>query len=284
MIKEEKMIRMRDGVELFTRIKEVGSPIWIVATHGIGEHSERHNYLLDLFAQYFNIFQYDLRGHGKSGGARADVKNFSEFNQDLEELLKFLVESYRMKRYLMFGHSMGALITAGTVQNYMKEIEGPEKIFFCAPPAGYSDTLGKLIDYLPAHIFDKIGTSRYSMKLGGLVDLNYLSHDPRVKDNYIHDPLNELKIHTRLLFGMVHASKEVFSRPIRAKCPAFCVVGGEDRIVNPLSLKRYFENIEKTFQFNIIEGGYHELHNEIEKYRKPYFEILKNFFMECLYR
>jgi alpha-beta hydrolase superfamily lysophospholipase len=37
----------------------------------------------------------------------------------------------------------------------------------------------------------------------------------------------------------------------------------------------YFNNIEKKAQIKVIEGGYHELHNEIEKYRKPYLNFLR---------
>ena len=65
---------MKDGVELHAKIQETGSPIWLIHTHGIGEHLDRHQYLTDLFGKDFNIFQYDLRGHGRSLGPSAYVE------------------------------------------------------------------------------------------------------------------------------------------------------------------------------------------------------------------
>src|SRR3990167_8856677 len=105
-------IKMHDGVEISCQIKEMGGPIWLVATHGIGEHQERHQYLSDIFGQYFNVFRYDLRGHGRSGGPRGDISSFGQYMEDLNELIQFLHQEYRMKRYVLFGHSMGALINA----------------------------------------------------------------------------------------------------------------------------------------------------------------------------
>ncbi|MBI2520606.1 MAG: alpha/beta fold hydrolase [Bdellovibrio sp.] len=279
-----RAIKMRDGVEISCKIKEMGGPIWLVATHGIGEHLERHQYLSDIFGQYFNIFRYDLRGHGRSGGPRGDIDAFSQYMEDLSELIQFLHQEYRMKRYVLFGHSMGALITASYLQNFHKTEYYPERVFLSAPPAAYVGLLGKFIEYAPPGLFRKIEQSALGLKLRGLVDLQYLSHDPRVREAYLADPLNELALHTRLLFGMAAAAKDVFARPIRPKCPAMCVVGSEDQIVNPHFLKKYFANVDRSFDFQIIKGGYHELHNEIEKYRRVYFELLRNFLMDCLYR
>jgi alpha-beta hydrolase superfamily lysophospholipase len=52
-------------------------------------------------------------------------------------------------------------------------------------------------------------------------------------------------------------------------------VGTEDVLVNPEIMIDYFNTIEKKAQIKVIEGGYHELHNEIEKYRKPYLNFLR---------
>ena len=44
------------------------------------------------------------------------------------------------------------------------------------------------------------------------------------------------------------------------------------------TLKSFFNNVEKQAKVYRIDGAYHEIHHEIERYRKPYFEILR----ECL--
>ena len=48
-------------------------------------------------------------------------------------------------------------------------------------------------------------------------------------------------------------------------------------------LIEYFTTVDKSFQLKVFDGAYHEIHNEIEKYRKPYFDHLKTVFNEVLF-
>ena len=65
MIKEQKQIVMRDGIKINCQIHEGGQSVWIIGVHGMGDHMGRHDYLMELFSSDFNVFQYDLRGHGE---------------------------------------------------------------------------------------------------------------------------------------------------------------------------------------------------------------------------
>ncbi len=284
MFMDKKFLKMRDGAELYTQVKESGSPVWIIATHGIGEHLERHKYIPELFGHDFNVFQYDLRGHGRSTGKKAWIQDFSLYMEDLREITNFLKEKYRMNRYIVFGHSMGALITCSFIQNYVDENNYPERLIVNAPPVGVGGGLGAVVRALPATFFKAASDLPYSLALGGLVDLNNLSHDPRVKEDYIKDPLNALKLESKLVLEMTKTAKETFSRPLRSKCPSYVSVGSSDRIVGTSDLINYFTNIDKSFQLKVFDGAYHEIHNEIEKYRKPYFDHLKTVFNEALFK
>lgn len=282
MFMDKKFLKLKDGVELYTQIKESDSPVWIIAVHGIGEHQERHKYLVDLFGHDFNIFQYDLRGHGRSGGKKAYVDDFSLYMEDLLEITKYLKEKYRMQRYVLFGHSMGALITCAFMQNYVDESIYPERVIVNAPPVGLDGALGALVKNLPWRFFKMATSLPLSLPIGGTVDLRYLSHDQQVKEAYVKDPLNCLKLETKLLLELAKNSKETFNRPIRSKCPSYVTVGSSDRIVGTKDLIDYFSNVDKSFHLKVIEGAYHEIHNEIEKYKRPYFDHLKSIVNEVL--
>lgn len=283
MFMDKKFIKMKDGAELYTQVKESGSPVWIIATHGIGEHLERHKYIPELFGHDFNIFQYDLRGHGRSTGRKAYIEDFALYMEDLREITKFLKEKYRMERYVLFGHSMGALITSSFIQNYVDENNYPERFIMNAPPVGAAGILGTLVKILPAGFFNVTSEIPYSIPLKGLVDLNYLSHDPRIREEYVKDPLNAVKLESKLILELMKTSKATFSRPLRSKCPSFVSVGDGDQIVGSKDLIEYFTNVDKSFQLKVFEGAYHEIHHEIEKYRKPYFDHLKTIFNEVLF-
>jgi acylglycerol lipase len=284
MFTDKKFLKMRDGAELYTQVKESGSPVWIIATHGIGEHLERHKYLPEMFGHDFNIFQYDLRGHGRSTGRKAYISDFSLYMEDLLEITRFLKEKYRMNRYILFGHSMGALITCSFIQNYVDEHVYPERLVVNAPPVGAHGLLGDIVRYLPTTFFEGASQWKITLPLSGMVDLKYLSHDSRIKDDYIADPLNALKLESKLILELVKTSKKTFARPLRSKCPSFVSVGTADRVVGSKDLINYFTTVDKSFNLKVFDGSYHEIHNEIEKYRKPYFEHLKSVFNEVLFK
>ncbi len=283
MFCEHKFIKLADGTELHAEIREKSKPVWIIATHGIAEHLGRHSYLNDLFGHDFNICQYDLRGHGRSMGSKGHIGDFFQYMRDLHEIILFLKEKFRMERFALFGHSMGGLITCGYVQGFAKEDIYPEKVFVNAPPAGFPGMLGKVIKKTPPLPWQYLAKFPLTYPLGGLVDLSFLSHDPLIKDDYIRDELNCLRPHSKLLFELVRASKEVFARPLNVKCEMHVTVGSEDKIVDVDSVKNYFSDIEKSAHFKIFENAYHEIHNEIEKYRRPYFDHLSSVFMEMIY-
>lgn len=283
MFMDKKFLKMRDGAELYVQIKESGSPVWIVATHGIGEHMDRHKYIPELFSHDFNIFQYDLRGHGRSTGRRAHIKDFALFMEDLREIIRFLEEKYRMNRYILFGHSMGALINCAFMQNYVEDERYPERFVVNAPPCGAHGLLGKILKLLPPALFQGASDIPYSIPVPGLVDLENLSHDPRTKEDYINDPLNSMKLESKLIFELMKTSQATFARPIRSKCASYATVGSSDRVIGAADVIDYFTNVDKSFNLKIIDGAYHEIHNEIEKYRKPYFDHLKTVFGEVLF-
>jgi acylglycerol lipase len=285
MFSENRMLEMRDGTQINIELKENGSPVWIIASHGIGEYLGRHKYLSELFGHEFNILQYDLRGHGKSSGKRAYVEDFSLFALDLKEIIHFLHDKYRMKRFALFGHSMGALITADYMQNFAKDEDDlyPERVILNAPPCGAPGNLGLFLKLLPGNTISYLSSFNFSYPIPGLVDLKYLSHDPRVREEYLRDDLNIVKLESKILLELMKTSQNTFSRPIRSKSINFISIGSADKVVSFEDAVHYFNFVDKTFKLTVFEGAFHEIHNEIEKYRRPYFEYLKNIFNEMLF-
>lgn len=275
MVKESRKIPLSSGINLNATVKEAGNPVWIIVTHGLGEHCGRHEYMLKLFSQYFNVCLYDLRGHGKSDGKRTHINNFEEYLYDLKEVINYLKETFSMKRYILFGHSMGGLITAAYMQNMVDKDFYPEKVYLSSPPVQGPGLLGKFLGTTPPAVSKSFASLPFSFELGGILDLKKLSHDSRVGDAYINDSLNSKKSQTRLLFGIAAKAKEVFSRPLRIDCPLYVSIGTKDVLVEPKALIKYFTEIEKNARLFVLEDAYHEMHNEIEKYRAPYFDFLK---------
>jgi alpha-beta hydrolase superfamily lysophospholipase len=65
-----------------------------------------------------------------------------------------------MTRYVLFGHSMGGLITCSYIQNYVEEDNYPERLIVNAPPTGAEGLLGTLVKILPVAVFEKFCSLR----------------------------------------------------------------------------------------------------------------------------
>ncbi len=279
---EEFFIKLQDDIEIHAEVYEKGHPQWLIVTHGIGEHLGRHHYLKEILGSKFNLFFYDLRGHGLSMGEDAYIHDFQDYIEDLDQLLNYLRKRFRIERYSLFGHSMGALITSSYMQRKVSEDFYPEKVYLNAPPVGFGGPGGGIVKVAPHALFGALAKSPLSVRLGGLVDLNYLSHDPLVAQRYREDTRNHLTLHTKLILEMVKCSGETFNKPLNVNCSSYVSVGSGDKIVCPKSLIDYFTYIEKSFDLKVFDGAFHEIHNEIEKYRLPYFEHLKDCFLDYL--
>ena len=283
MVKEEKFIKLSSGPLLKAQILENNSEIWILSVHGIGEHAGRHQHLIKLFSQNFNILQFDLRGHGESEGKRGDVEQFSQYIEDLWEIIQFLKQSYSMKRFFLYGHSMGGTIVSGFIQKLASKTNNldlyPEKIFLSSPAVGIPGISGHILKYFPK-ISSTLSSIPYGVPLPKVIPLEKLSHDARIIDQYLEDPLTMKTLNSHLLFQLISASNNIFQRPLRAQCPLKVLIGSKDSIVSVPMLVDYFTGAEKNAQLSIIEGGLHELHHEIKRFQTPFFKELKAFFLQ----
>ena len=87
----------------------------VLLVHGIGEHSGRYEHVGDLLAAAgIEVFSYDHRGNGGSGGRPGHVERWSEYHDDLEARLAAVrAAAIGHRPVVVFGHSLGGLIVAG---------------------------------------------------------------------------------------------------------------------------------------------------------------------------
>lgn len=105
--------RASDGVLLHRRVwGEGGGRGDLLLGHGIGENISRYTRAARAFsAGGWRVTAWDLRGHGRSEGARGHVDRWERYHQDLGEQLAALRQPGR--RLVVVAHSMGALISIG---------------------------------------------------------------------------------------------------------------------------------------------------------------------------
>ena len=109
-------ITSHDGVPLHAQTWQLtGRPARaaVVIVHGVGEHCDRYQHVIDrLIPLGIDVYSWDHRGHGRSGGRRGHVNRWTDYTTDLRAVLARARAQHAPDLPLfVFGHSMGALIT-----------------------------------------------------------------------------------------------------------------------------------------------------------------------------
>jgi alpha-beta hydrolase superfamily lysophospholipase len=94
----------------------------------------------------------------------------------------------------------------------------------------------------------------------GLI-VKYISHNPKVIEDYLSDPLNHNKISAGLFHSAVSAAAYSLSNAGELNVPLLLMHGNDDMITSPEG-SRDFASKTKLAELKIWDGGLHELHNE----------------------
>ncbi|WP_239682428.1 alpha/beta hydrolase, partial [Candidatus Phytoplasma phoenicium] len=79
----------------------------LIIVHGMGESSDDYLHLVIFFNKLdYNVLLYDVKGHGKSSGARGDITNFNIWIDELKNIVD-LIKSKNSLKIFLIGHSMG---------------------------------------------------------------------------------------------------------------------------------------------------------------------------------
>lgn len=104
----------RIHVQLFVPQGVVQGTVWLL--HGYLEHSALYQPMLaELLQQGFSVLTYDLPGHGLSNGAAASIREFSVYQQILDDVFAWVEQQaetaqWLPKPWLGIGQSTGGAI------------------------------------------------------------------------------------------------------------------------------------------------------------------------------
>lgn len=235
----------------------------VLVTHGIAEHSDCYQKLAeDLAAAGRTVFVWDLRGHGRSEGKRGYVNRFQNFSDDLEACIRF-IKSQEFSHNLplvLFGHSMGGLITLKTFINHSPV--GIACLALSSPALGLSLAVPQL----------KVKAARFLAEWAPKVTLyNEINFDVLVRDEnlvreYKADPLRHDRISPRLFLGMTEAMTEVMSAAANIHIPIIMQVAGHEKVVSTPQCEKFFAELgSKKKKLYIYANSYHEIFNDLDR-------------------
>ncbi len=214
----------RDGLTQRRRHWAAADPkAAILLVHGIGEHSARYEHTGDALSDAgFDVLAYDQRGFGESGGLRAYVAEFSEFTEDVADLI---AERRELGvPVVLMGHSLGGLIVA----TYLLGKDPQPDLAVLSAPA--------LAAEIPR--WQRIATPVLSRVMPRLhvkseFEGSILSHDTAVQEAYDNDPLRVAGVTASLGGQIMRTMASTSERTEHISIPTYVFHGGEDALVPP---------------------------------------------------
>src|SRR3990167_361660 len=259
--REEKLLSS-DNKELFARYWEAEKPKYnLIIIHGFAEHSGRYDqFASDLTKDGISSFSFDLRGHGKSQGERGFIKNFNEFYDDISMFTERIRNSRGALPLFLFGHSLGGLLAFRFKQ--LKKSDEIKGVILSSPLFGLAINDPKFKKVMVPAM--KLLAPRIT--LYNEVDPTLLSHDRRVVDDYIKDPLVHNRASAPFFYGLFDEMGKALQKAPMWQNPLLVQYADEDKIVDISAIEKLCSVIAPKWITKIkYNGFYHEIFNEVDK-------------------
>ncbi len=268
-----------DGMKLSGYIWEPKeSPKAVInLVHGYGEYSERYDYWAMKFAgKGFVVHAIDYRGHGKSDGRRGHINQFNDFLNDIDVLVKESNKLYPDLPQFIYGQSLGGNI----VTNYIFKRDNNFKGAVISSPWYKLSFDPSALMLFFARIMKKV-YPKFTQNTN--LDVKAFTHDKKIIDAFIADPLIHGKMSTKMFYEIYCAGHWVMENADKISLPVLIQHGNDDKITSYKASKEFVEKakiINKDITYKEWDGMYHELHNELEK--DKVFEFVADWIMKKL--
>ncbi len=227
----------------------------VLLVHGLGEHSGRYEHVGDqMTAAGLEVWAYDHRGMGGSGGRPGDVERWSQFHDDLAERL-MAVRAAADRPVVLHAHSLGGLIATGYL---LSDRPKPDLAVLTAPG------LGSSVPSWKRSMARAISRVLPTVDIPNSIDGSTLSRDPSVAAKTVDDP-SCVKTSTARLAAEAFAEQERVN-PIAGRgfgIPTLVLHGEDDGLV-PVAATEILGTAPGV-ERRTYPGLRHELHNEPEQ-------------------
>ncbi|MCP5058293.1 MAG: alpha/beta hydrolase [bacterium] len=256
----ETTVSGADGLNLFRRTWVPPSPErLVVLVHGYAEHSGRYEGMASWLARRgAAVSAYDHRGHGRSGGRRAHLRSFAEYLDDLANMLELAKAEHPTLPIHLVGHSMGGLITLAYLVERNPVISSAVTSGAAINPDGVSAARVAV-----ARALRRVWPT---LRIGSGLDLDGLSRDPAVIEQYLADPLVFRDMTASLGAELIGTAARIAPRASEVKVPLLMLHGEDDGLCAARGSREFFSGVESEgSDLRIYPELRHEIFNEPER-------------------
>ena len=223
-----------------------------------------------LFASY-NIFAFDMRGHGHTKAAVSPA--FMDSVRDLDTFAKFLGQRYGVREEDIFvvANSIGGVITSAWVHDFAPRIAG---MALLAPAFEIN-----LIVPLAKQAIELMLKVNPKLIVKSYVKSKMLTRDPEQQRAYDTDRFITRSINGKLLIDLANAGKRLVE-DAAATTPILLLSAEKDFVVINRQQKQFYVNLSsKLKEFITLEGFHHGI--LFEQGREEVYKILQRFIQKA---
>jgi alpha-beta hydrolase superfamily lysophospholipase len=254
----------KDGITFFMQGWEPDTnPRALLALiHGLGEHTGRYVHVGKAMTDAgYALVGFDLRGHGKSGGARGHAASLDVYMQDIRQFSDLLAQRYPGIPRFLYGHSLGGLLSLSYALQYSAGLKGVV-VTGAALRSSLQEQKGKIA------IAKLLGALLPALTLQSGLDPTTISRDRKVVDAYVSDRLVHYSTSLGLGKSALSAIDLCFARAGEFDLPLLMMHGMDDKLTYPSGSEdfaRLAGRAGRDVTLRLWDGLYHELHNEPEQ-------------------
>jgi alpha-beta hydrolase superfamily lysophospholipase len=258
-------LRTDDGLELagLALRPSAGEPKAAIAmVHGFGEHAGRYGAMQRAFVDSgYAVGAADLRGHGRSPGARGHVDGWADYRADAAAIVGLARSLAPGRPVFLFGHSMGGLIVLDFA---LHRPDGLAGVIASGPALLQAGRRRPLLE-LAAVVLSRI-VPRASTEVG--IDPQGISSEPEEVAAYLADPLVHGRASMRWGAEILRTMTATRERAAGFPLPLLLMHGALDPINAPEGSQAFFEacgHPDRTLR--TYPGCRHEIHHDVGRRR-----------------
>lgn len=262
----------------------------IQISHGVGEHAGRYQPFAKLLQEEgYDVYANDHRIHGKSAksfdhlGFYDGEDYFSDAIIDMRKLTEIIKDEHPNKKIILFGHSMGSLLSREYVTKYAEDLEA----LVLSGTASFMKGIGT-VGLAGANFFSKLnGKHRSNEILKNLffnqfnkkfkpnrTKVDWISSDEKQVDKFEADPLRiedfSLSVFRDILKGSKKINHSLVFKETPNNLPIYIFSGDKDPVGEMgKGVKKVAKNYKKSgntdVTLKIYKGGRHEMLNEVNR-------------------
>lgn len=232
----------------------------VVLAHGYAEHARRYDHVVARFgAAGLITYALDHRGHGRSGGKRVYLRDFSEYTADFHTLVGIAAREHPQLPRIVVGHSMGGAVA------FAYGVEHPDD-YHAMVLSGPAVDAASSVSRVKVALAKLVGRVAPGLPVENL-PASAVSRDPLVVAAYEADPLvHHGKLPAGVARGLIGLGETMPSRASALTAPLLVVHGEDDRLIPVQGSRRLVECVGSTdVNLKVYPGLYHEVFNEPEQ-------------------